>query len=118
MAWAWELALFTAVEGRVVEEGTGGAAPLSALILLLVGSRLPHATSHIYDGGQKTRFHAEHAHVALTGAPLGPSPDRAPLLAHPGAAAPQLSLINRAAEGVLAPSSCTYGSSARRSSSR
>lgn len=31
-----ELALFTAVEGRVVEEGAGGAVPLSALVVLLV----------------------------------------------------------------------------------
>lgn len=33
---ARELALFTAVEGRVVEEGAGGAVPLSALVILLV----------------------------------------------------------------------------------
>lgn len=31
-----ELALFTAVEGRVVEEGAGGAVPLGALVILLV----------------------------------------------------------------------------------
>lgn len=33
---ARELALFTAVEGGVVEEGAGGAAPLSPLVLVLV----------------------------------------------------------------------------------
>lgn len=29
-----ELALFTAVEGRVVEEGAGGAVPMRPLVLL------------------------------------------------------------------------------------
>lgn len=53
---AREVALFTAVEGRVVEEGAGGAAPLGALVILLLGSRLHRAAPHICNGGQKTRF--------------------------------------------------------------
>lgn len=53
---AREVALFTAVEGRVVEEGAGGTAPLGALVILLLGSRLHRAAPHICDGGQKTRF--------------------------------------------------------------
>lgn len=44
----------------MVEEGAGGAAPLSSLIILLVGSRFQDTTSHIYDGGQNTCFHGEH----------------------------------------------------------
>ncbi len=31
-----EFTLFTAVEGRVVEEGAGGAAPLDAVVLLML----------------------------------------------------------------------------------
>lgn len=45
---AWELALFTAVEGGMVEEGAGGAAPLRPLVLLLVCSRLHYLTPHVH----------------------------------------------------------------------
>lgn len=44
---AWELALFTAVEGGMVQEGAGGAAPLRPLVLLLVCGRLHHLTAHV-----------------------------------------------------------------------
>lgn len=57
---AREVALFTAVEGRVVEEGAGGAAPLGALVILLLGSRLHRAAPNICDGSQKTRFRRGH----------------------------------------------------------
>lgn len=89
---AREVALFTAVEGRVVEEGAGGAAPLSALVVLLVGRRLHRTTSHIYDGGQKTRLHGEDGErtCKLTEARLGRPPPRED--AAPPAATPQLSL--------------------------
>lgn len=40
-----ELALFTAVEGGVVEEGAGGAVPMRALVLLL--------TSRVWGKGQE-----------------------------------------------------------------
>lgn len=43
----WELALFTAVEGGMVEEGAGGAAPLQALVLLLVCGGLHNLTARV-----------------------------------------------------------------------
>lgn len=42
-----ELALFTAVEGGVVEEGAGGAAPLRLLVLLLVSDGLHNLTARV-----------------------------------------------------------------------
>lgn len=44
-----ELTLFTAVEGRMVEEGAGRAVPLRPLILLLVCSGLHNLTARICD---------------------------------------------------------------------
>lgn len=43
----WELALFTAVEGWMVEKGAGGAAPLRPLILLLVCDGLHTLTARL-----------------------------------------------------------------------
>lgn len=43
----WELALFTAVEGGMVEEGAGGAAPLRPLVLLLVCDGLHNLTARV-----------------------------------------------------------------------
>lgn len=42
-----ELALFTAVEGGVVEEGAGGAVPLRPLVLLLVCGGLHNLTAQV-----------------------------------------------------------------------
>lgn len=42
-----ELALFTAVEGRMVEEGAGGAVPLRPLVLLLVCDGLHNLTARV-----------------------------------------------------------------------
>lgn len=44
-----ELALFTAVEGGVVEEGAGGAVPLQPLVLLLVCDGLHNLTARVCD---------------------------------------------------------------------
>lgn len=44
----WELALFTAVEGGMVEEGAGCAVPLRPLILLLVCNGLHNLTARVW----------------------------------------------------------------------
>lgn len=56
---ARELALFTAVEGRVVEEGAGGAAPWGALVLLL-----HQAAAHVC---QNTPRHPQHGRQETSG---------------------------------------------------
>lgn len=42
-----ELALFTAVEGRMIEEGAGCAAPLRPLVFLLVYDGLHYLTARV-----------------------------------------------------------------------
>ena len=49
-----ELALFTAVEEGVVEEGAGGAAPLRPLVLLLVGHGLHNLTARVCGREERT----------------------------------------------------------------
>lgn len=51
----WELALFTAVEGGVVEEGAGRAAPLRPLVFLLVCYSLNALTARLWMEGGKER---------------------------------------------------------------